>query len=140
MLIDQQTMNQEEDEDAFLYGDTSQPTAPRPSGSAAPVDQEMEPASEEGEVDDEDDDEESDSVLTIPYLSNSQDIEFVIETEPGKRAAPPPYAFYLLYVDDRSAQPFALRLTSQSRPAATPEKSTSTANQIKAGTYRQSNV
>lgn len=70
-----------------------------------------------------------------PRRSNSQDIEFVIETEPGKRAAPPPYIFHLLFVDNRSAQPFALRLTSQSRPAATSEKSTSsTANQIKAGT------
>ena len=126
-------MNQEEEEDAFLYGDNSQPSASRPSGSSAPVDQEMEPASEEGEVDDEDNDEESDSVHSIRFLSNRQDIEFVIETEPGKRAAPPPYLYYSLYVDDRSAQPFALRLTSQSRPTATPEKSTSSANQIKAG-------
>ena len=127
-------MQQEEDEDAFLYGDTPQATASRPSGTSAPVDQEMEPTSEEGEVDDEDGDEESDSVHTIRYLTNRQDIEFVIETEPGKRAAPPPYVFHLLSVDDRSVQPFALRLTSQSRPAATPERSTSIANQIKAGT------
>lgn len=58
-------MNQEEDEDAFLYGDTTEPATSKPSGSSAPADQEMEPASEEGEVDDEEEEDESDSVLTI---------------------------------------------------------------------------
>lgn len=58
-------MNQEEDEDAFLYGDTTQPPTSKPSVLSAPVDQEMEPASEEGEVDDEEEEEESDSVHTV---------------------------------------------------------------------------
>src|SRR5579864_7341821 len=57
------TMNQEEDEDAFLYGDTTVPATSKPPGSSAPADQEIEPASEEGEVDDEEEEEESDSVL-----------------------------------------------------------------------------
>lgn len=57
----------------------------------------------------------------------------MIETEPGKRAVPPPCVCYVGIVDGRSAQPFATRTTLQSRPAATPEKVTSTANQIKAG-------
>ena len=59
------TMNQEEDEDAFLYGETTQPATSKQPGQSAPVDQEMEPASEEGEVDDEEDEEESDSVDTV---------------------------------------------------------------------------
>jgi hypothetical protein len=57
-------MNQEEDEDAFLYGDPAQATtATKSSVSSGPgtLDQEMEPASEEGEVDD-DEEEEEDSV------------------------------------------------------------------------------
>jgi hypothetical protein len=58
-------MSQEEDEDAFLYGDTTQLPTSKPSISSAPVDQEMEPVSEEGEVDDEEEEDESDSVLTV---------------------------------------------------------------------------
>jgi hypothetical protein len=65
LLQSTSTMDQE-DEDAFLYGDTVPATASTsaPSASAArTVDQEMEQASE-GEIDeeDEDEDEEDDSV------------------------------------------------------------------------------
>jgi hypothetical protein len=61
-------MNQDEDEDTYLYGDPSHApvaAAGEPIASSLPktTDQEMEPASEEGEVDDEDDEDESDSVL-----------------------------------------------------------------------------
>jgi hypothetical protein len=62
-------MNQEEDEDAFLYGDPAQTaTEGRPSASSAPTtaDLEMEPASEEGEVEDDEEEEEDDSVLFLP--------------------------------------------------------------------------
>ena len=57
-------MNQEEDEDAFLYGDTSTAPATKPSTLSVPgpVDHDMTPASEEGEVDD-DEEEEDDSVI-----------------------------------------------------------------------------
>jgi hypothetical protein len=60
-------MNQDEDEDTYLYGDPTQATVVavgESNASSVPkiADQEMEPASEEGEVDD-DDEEEDDSVL-----------------------------------------------------------------------------
>ena len=61
-------MMQEEDEDAFLYGDPGQTaTERRPLASSAPTtaDLEMEPASEEGEVED-DEEEDDDSVLLLP--------------------------------------------------------------------------
>ena len=59
-------MNQEEDEDAFLYGDASQSGTAGPSSAqhtAATVTDvgDAEPTSEEGEIDN-DDEEESDSV------------------------------------------------------------------------------
>jgi hypothetical protein len=56
-------MNQEEDEDAFLYGDPEGAAAAGPASALPPAaDHEMEPASEEGEVDDDDLEDESDSV------------------------------------------------------------------------------
>lgn len=63
-------MNQEEDEDTYLYGDPTQAAATasgNPNASTVPkvTDQEMEPASEEGEVDDDDDEDEDDSVLHL---------------------------------------------------------------------------
>lgn len=64
-------MSQEEDEDAFLYGDTeetsasiSAPVAP----SSKPTDQEMEQVSE-GEIDEEDEDEDDDD--SVHSLSTS---------------------------------------------------------------------
>jgi hypothetical protein len=61
-------MNQDEDEDAFLYGDTAQAPASTSRPSAAPtgtVDQEMEQASE-GEIDEEEEEDDDDSVRP-PY-------------------------------------------------------------------------
>jgi hypothetical protein len=55
-------MNQEEDEDAFLYGDANETSASTSAPAALPskpTDQEMEPASE-GEIDEEDEDEDDD--------------------------------------------------------------------------------
>ena len=69
-------MNQEEDEDAFLYGEAPQAAT---SGSstrqivefAEQTEYEMQQASEEGEVDDEE--EEDDSVRTLGHrLSNAR--------------------------------------------------------------------
>jgi hypothetical protein len=57
-------MSQEEDEDAFLYGEPEEAAAVgHASAPQAAADHEMEPASEEGEVDDDDEEDESDSVL-----------------------------------------------------------------------------
>jgi len=62
-------MNQDEDEDAYLYGDATG----APPAVAVPVSQpvvpvlDMEQASEEGEVDDEDEDEEEDSDSVCHY-------------------------------------------------------------------------
>lgn len=62
-------MNQEEDEDAFLYGETKQTATSGKSLAPAsgPADHDMEPPSEEGEVDDDDDEEEEedDSVVFL---------------------------------------------------------------------------
>jgi hypothetical protein len=54
-------MNQDEDEDAFLYGGTTQNAETAPHVTEA-VDRDMEQVSEEGEVDD---DEEEDSVISL---------------------------------------------------------------------------
>src|SRR5271170_5483234 len=63
-------MNQEEDEDAFLSGDTSETAGAttKKSSVPVPVDHDMEPASEEGEVDDEEEDDEDDSVAFLYRL------------------------------------------------------------------------
>jgi hypothetical protein len=66
-------------------------------------------------------------------MSLTQDIEFVIETEPGKRAAPPPYVHSITYANTSSAQPFAARIIPQSRVTATPEKAAPPTHQLKAG-------
>jgi hypothetical protein len=71
-------MIQEEDEDAFLYGQpedaaqTGTPSAPRTT-----ADHEMEPASEEGEVDD-DEAEEDDSDSVHSTLDNSLLIQRIL--------------------------------------------------------------
>jgi len=69
-------MNQEDDEDAFLYGDNAQsaPVEPSTKIASAPaqsVDHEMAQESEEGEVDEgEEEEEEEDSVpTTLCYLT-----------------------------------------------------------------------
>jgi len=58
-------MHQDEDEDAFLYGESADTAAVGTSLPHGPTaDHGMEPASEEGEVDDDEEDEdESDSVI-----------------------------------------------------------------------------
>ena len=68
-------------------------------------------------------------------MLTQKDIELIIETEPGKRAAPPPYSSLVYTIaDSRSAQPFAHRIAPQPRPGPTPEKAPSASNQIiKAG-------
>jgi hypothetical protein len=61
------TMNQE-DEDAFLYGEPEGAAAAGPVSAPPPAeDHEMEPASEEGEVDEED---EEDSVRSCSWTSS----------------------------------------------------------------------
>ena len=52
----------DDDEDAFLYGDDPVQTAASRPSMPTTVDHDMEPASEEGEVEDDDEEEESGSV------------------------------------------------------------------------------
>ena len=116
-------MNQEEDEDAFLYGDPGESAAAaRPSASSAPrtIEEDMEPESEEGEIDDEEK-RRIDSVVTVIPSANNRTSNLL-----SKQNLESELHHHRISIQDlplittRSAQPFALRLTSQSRPPPQP--------------------
>ena len=61
-------MNQEEDEDAFLYGESAGTAAAGASFAHTPrAEDGMEPASEEGEVDDDEEDEDGSDSVIAPF-------------------------------------------------------------------------
>jgi len=63
-------MNQEEDEDAFLYGESADTAAAGASFTRGlRAEHGMEPASEEGEVDDDEEDEDGSDSVIAPFLA-----------------------------------------------------------------------
>jgi hypothetical protein len=130
-------MNQEDDEDAFLYGGASQGAGAsgRPAAvQSSTAERDLDRASEEGEVDDEDEQGESDSVsLPFPSPSNSRTLSLLLKPSQENELLHRRMFIGSFEFNARSAQPFALRVSSQSRPTTTQEKAASTVNQIKAG-------
>jgi hypothetical protein len=78
-------MNQDEEEDSFLYGDNVSQVRAAASGAGQgqTVDHDMERASEEGEVGEEDDDDEDDSVDPCTDHSNNRTLNSLLKRNLG---------------------------------------------------------